>query len=202
MTELKKPKVSCVIPIHDMPNSAFFLKRLQDSLDRQTFRDFEVVMTKEGKMAENTNAAIKRAKGELIKILFMDDYFAHERALQEIVDAFSGNWLVTACGHDYGDGVWTRPHHPKWNDKILEGINTIGSPSVLTMKNEDPLLFDEKMSWLLDCELYWRMYNKYGPPKILNDINVIIGVGDHQTTHLLTDEEKLAERNYLMSKYG
>ena len=193
-------KISVCIPTHDMPNGDFFLKRLTDSLNRQTFRDFEVVITKEGKMASNTNAAIKRAKGELIKILYMDDYLAHENALKTIVDAFKGNWLVTGCGHDNGD-IWYNPHYPKWNDQIYTGLNTIGSPSVLTMKNDDPLLFDENLSWLLDCDLYQRLYDKYGQPTILNDINVIIGVGEHQTTRTLSDEIKANEHNYLLNKY-
>lgn len=181
-----------------MENGEFFLNRLKESLDKQTFRDFELVITKEGKMAENTNAAIRKSKGELIKILYMDDYLAHPDALQMISDAFEGEWLVTGCAHDPG----THTHYPVYNDRIHEGINTIGSPSVLTLKNDDPLLFDESLTWLLDCDLYKRLYEKHGTPTILNDINVVIGVGGHQTTHLLSEDIKVAEHDYLENKYA
>ncbi len=192
--------ISIAIPIHDMENGDYFLSRLLNSLQQQTFRDFEIVITKQGKMAENTNEAIRRSKGDLIKILYMDDYLAHPNALQEIVDAFKGDWLVTGCQHDDGSSI-SRPHYPTYNDRIHEGYNTIGSPSVLTIRNGLDMFFDEKMSWLLDGDFYKRMYEKHGYPTILNDLNVNIGVGEHQMTNILTDEEKEQENNYIKNKY-
>lgn len=192
------PKISICIPVYDMPNSDFFLKRCLDSIEKQTFTDFEVVITQDGKMAENTNSAIKKAKGELIKILFMDDFLAHENSLQKIVDCFAGRWLVTGCDNDLN----SEPHLPSWNDQMISGVNTIGSPSVLTIKNEDPLLFDENMTWLLDCDYYQRMYKKFGVPLFLNDINVTIGVGDHQATNLMGDQVKINEHIMMQQKYG
>ncbi len=194
------PKLSVCIPIHDMENGDFFLTRLLNSLQEQTFRDFEIVITKRGKMAENTNAAIKQAKGELIKILYMDDYLAHPEALQRIVEAFTGEWLVTGCVHiGLGD---EKPHSPHFPD--IEGVminqNSIGSPSVLTIKNDNPLLFNEEMSWLLDVDYYKRMYAIHGEPVLLDDLNVVIGLGTHQTTHVLTNSEKHAEEVYLKNK--
>lgn len=186
------PKLSIVIPIHDMANGAFFLWRAINSLMIQSFQDFEIVITKQGKMAENTNAGIKRARGELIKILYLDDYLSHENALKDIVEAFKGHWLIT--------GSDTNPH-PFWTDDIEKGNNKLGSPSALTILNDKPLLFDEKMSWLLDCDYYKQMYDLYGPPVILDQVGVNIGVGNHQMTHILTDEEKLAEHNYMNKKY-
>lgn len=170
------------------------------SIEKQTYKDYEIVITENGKMAENTNSAIKKAKGDIIKILFMDDYFNHENALKNIVENFKGGWLVTGCVHN-GGGENYNPHLPSYNDMIHTGQNTIGSPSVLSFENNEPLLFDEEMSWLLDCDLYKRLYERYGEPTILNDLNVTIGVGDHQMTHLLTEEEKLSEHYYLNEKY-
>ena len=46
-----------------MPNGAFFLWRLVQSLMSQTFKGYELVITKEGKMAENTNSGIRKARG-------------------------------------------------------------------------------------------------------------------------------------------
>ena len=65
-------RLSICIPYHDTPKMAFFLSRLLKSVDAQSFTDYEIVLTKEGLMAENTNAAIKKAKGEIVKILYAD----------------------------------------------------------------------------------------------------------------------------------
>lgn len=194
-------KVSVVIPIHDMDNSAFFLRRLMHSLEVQTFRDYEIVVTKDGKMAENTNSGIRKARGEIIKILYMDDFFSHPDSLRVIVENFKGGWLATGCLHT--DGVSTgSPHVPTWSDKVKHGENTIGSPSVVAIENKEPLLFDENLSWLLDCEYYGRLYDRYGPPTLVNDLNVVMGIGRHQMTNILTTDEKIAEHNYINQKYG
>lgn len=185
-----------------MPDKEFFLNRCLESIDNQTLKDYEIVITEEGLMAHNTNAAIKRAQGEIVKILYMDDFFAHENALKNIVDNFTGGWLVSGCVHARKDGYRFNPHMPSYNQAIHTGINSIGSPSVLAFENKDPLLFDEGLSWLLDVDLYKRLYEKYGEPVILNDVNVVIGVGSHQTTHTLPDETKQAEFDYVIRKYA
>jgi len=191
--------ISIAIPFYNMPNAAYFLGRCLASIESQTYKDYEIVITMEGKMAENTNAAIKKCKGEIIKILYMDDYLAHDDALQEIVDNFKGGWLVTGCLHD--EMVVGRPHLPYYNEDIVKGENTIGSPSVLTFENQDPLLFDEMMTWMLDCDYYTRLHSRYGPPIILNDLNVVIGISEHQTTHQLDDQTKQDEQLYLIKKH-
>lgn len=191
------PKISIVLPIHDMKNGAFFLWRAVNSIMEQTFKDYEIIITKEGPMPVNTNAGIKKARGELIKILYMDDWFAHPNALQEIVDAFSENveWMIT--------GVDDNPV-PTWTDDIHYGNNKLGSPSALTLRNHgaDTMLFDEKLSWLLDCDLFRRLFDKYGWPKILtNTVNVKIGKHDGQMTHLMSNDYKQSEHEYVADKY-
>lgn len=205
----KKPKISVVVPIHEgMKNGDFFLWRLVQSVMHQSFKDYELVIVQEGLMAENTNAGIKKAKGELIKILYMDDYFAHDDALRVIVDNFDKKdmWLATGCVHQRTDADYYEdphsPHYPEYTEDIHTGNNRIGSPSVITIRNKGHLLFDEHMSWLLDCDLYRRYYDTYGPPKLVNDLNVVIGVGSHQTTYKLSDEEKGSEYQYLNTKYA
>lgn len=193
--------ISVVIPYHDMKNGAFFLKRAIDSVMAQSYKDYEIVLSKSGKMAENTNAGIKRAKGEIVKVLFMDDYLTSPDALQKISDSFKGGWLVTGCLHDAGEGVFNH-HKPLWTEHIREGINTIGSPSVLAFENKTPLLFDESMSWTLDCDLYVRLKERYGLPTILEEPLTTIGLHPGQTTHLLTNEEKNNEHFYLNKKHG
>ena len=177
-----------------MENGAFFLWRAINSIMEQTFKSYEIIIVKEGSMPVNTNAGIKKAQGQLIKILYLDDYFAHPNALQEIADNFEfmDEWLITACDTNL---------NPYWTDDIHLGNNKLGSPSCLTFRNRDIELFDENLSWLLDCDLYKRLYEKHGEPKILKSINVNIGVGDHQMTNLMSDDYKLSEHKYLQKKY-
>lgn len=210
-----------------MKNAKYFLERCLDSVLEQSFQDYEVVVTDNSDddvlekvcqtygmpirysknprkgMAQNTNEAIKLAKGEIIKILYMDDKLAHKHALREIVDAMNKDrryWLATACEHTRGEGRYSK-HIPRYVDDIHTGHNTIGSPSVIAFRNKDPLLFDEEMTWLLDCDLYKRLYDRNGVPITIAHTGVIIGIGDHQMTNILTDEDKRKEEEYMNKKY-
>src|SRR3989344_517686 len=225
---MEKIKLSICIPTYEMRGEAKrVLTRSFDILKKQTFKDFEVVVSDNSEddiiknlcknseyqllninyfknprkgIAQNTNEAIKNAKGEIIKILYMDDYLANENSLQRIVENFKGYWLVTGCEHDDNKHRYN-PHYPKYNKKIYYGKNPLGSPSVLAIKNGNPLLFDENMTWLLDCDYYKRMHDKYGEPNILNEVNVIIGISEHQVTNILSNFVKKKEYLYMLKKY-
>jgi len=195
-------RISICTPTHNIPEKDFFLKRIEQSLKDQTFGDFEWIVTEQGKMAENTNAAMKLAKGDIVKILYMDDCLAHKDSLLNISNAWKGGWLVTGCDHQTNDGAKLTYHKPVFDlARLRAGLNSIGSPSVLAM-GADHLWFDEKLSWMLDCELYVRLYEKFGEPTMLDEANVTIGIGEHQMTHKLTDAEKLNEHNYHLSKHA
>lgn len=174
-----------------MKNWPLFMERCLKSIEEQSFTNYEIVMVKVGKMAETTNACIKRANGELIKVLYLDDMLAHKDALRDIVENFKGDWMIT--------GTDNNPY-PYWTDDIGMGNNKLGSPSALTIRNDNPLMFDERMSWLLDCDYYKRMYDRYGEPEILDGTNVIIGIHDGQMTNILTDKDKADEEDYLNTK--
>lgn len=217
-------KISVVIPTSKMKDGEKLLTRSLEALWKQTFQDFEIVVSDNSDddeilkicqfygdvkyarnpvkgMAHNTNHAMRRAKGALIKILYMDDYLSHPDALQDIWSNFKGEWLVTGCEHTT-DGEYTYGYHkPIFTENIWKE-NTIGSPSVLTIKNEDIIYFDENMQWLLDADYYKRMYDLYGEPVILKDTNVIIGLHEGQATHTMGDNRKAQEWDYINSKYN
>ena len=200
MDKIIKPKISIAIPVYKgMPNADFFLSRCLDSIKEQTYTNYEIVMLEKGSMSETTNEVIKNSHGELIKILYQDDFFAHENALKDIVERFDKktNWMVTGCINDKGQGE----HYASYNDRIHFGNNTIGSPSVLTIRNDNPLMFDENSNWLLDCDYYKRLFERYGQPTIFNSVNVVIGVGEHQATNIFTDDYKNKEHEYMLKKY-
>ncbi len=196
------PRISVCVPTHEIPETEAFMKRLEKSLEKQTFQDFELIVTKEGKMAKNTNAAIKQAKGEIIKILFMDDFLFDVDALKNLDRYFVGGWYASACVHTSDGKNFSNPHYPSYNSDIRYGNNTIGSPSVVAFENDEPLLFDEELSWLLDCDLYYRLHERYGRPTMVNTLDIAIGLGEHQTTNLMPIEDKKLEMDYLLQKYA
>lgn len=186
-------RLSITIPYYKgMKNSKFFLKRCVDSIKNQTFTDYEIVITEDGKMAENTNSAIRKSKGDLIKILYMDDYLAHENALQDIVDSFRDEWLITGSDNN---------PNPYFTSDIHLGNNKLGSPSALTIKNGLDMYFDENLTWLLDCDFYRRLYDKCGLPDILPGVNVNIGIHPGQASNLIPDKIKINEYEYEKEKF-
>src|SRR3990167_499626 len=110
-------KVSIVIPVADIPNGDYFLNRCLKSIESQTWKNYEVITPKEGKVAYNMNQGIKRATGDIIKIMCMDDYFKGIKSLTEIVMNWKRPWLVSACLHDV-KGKIGYLHLPGWNDQI------------------------------------------------------------------------------------
>ncbi len=221
----KKYPLTIAIPTHEMKDGEYFLRRCLDSLWNQTFQDFDIVVTDNSDntdiqrvcdfyktgiryyknpnkgMAQNTNEAIRQSTGDLIKILYMDDYMYDDFSVETIMDNFKGRWMVSGCAHSINGDDTFNPHFPTYSEEIKTGNNTIGSPSVLTIRNDDALFFDEEMTWLLDCDYYYRMNEKYGLPTILNQTNVIIGLHEGQATHTMGEERKTKEVEYMKQKY-
>lgn len=227
--------ISVALPVYDMGgHGATFLKFSLDILGKQTFKDFDIVVSDYSKtdtikklcheyrhelpiryhkntdptggMSANVNNAIRQSTGRIIKILFQDDFLYNEQSLQIIADNFDlkkDRWLVTGCEHTR-DGVhFIRPFFPRWNPRIIYGKNTLGAPTVLAIKNDNPLLFDTKMKWLTDCDYYTRCYEAYGPPKIVPQITAVIRTGDHQITNTeATNAIRQAEYEYVLDKHG
>jgi glycosyltransferase involved in cell wall biosynthesis len=226
----KQKMFSICIPTYEMHGEGErLLTRSFDMLLKQTYKDFEVVVSDNSQdsvienlcknpkyqtlniryakyakrgISPNTNNSMRMATGTYIKILHMDDYLYGENALLDIVNNLKGAWMVTGCAHDAGDGKIINEHYPTYNKYVYLGKNTIGNPSVLTIKNDSPLMFDERLVWLCDCDHFRRYYDTFGEPTILNKVNVIIGSGKHQTTSSITRMLVMKERLYVWLKYN
>lgn len=158
---------------------------------------------KVGSSSANVNTAMNNCSGVLIKPLFQDDFLSSNKSIELTVNAFDldKNWLVSACIHT-NDGVNRfNPHYPRWNEHIHRGINTISSPSVITIKKDVDLRFDENFIWLMDVEYYKRLYIKYGPPIFLNDITIVNRLWEKQLTNTITMDRKNEEVNKLIRQY-
>jgi glycosyltransferase involved in cell wall biosynthesis len=136
--------------------------------------------------AHNTNNAIKNSSGDYIKLMNLDDFIVGEDTLQLMVDLLlnEGKWVISGCIHyDYGNGSWTNPIIPRIEGDgrhLIRGINFVGCPSVGLIPRDE--YFDTEVLYMIDCELWYRMFIKYGYPGVLKDYRISVGIGDHTLT--------------------
>lgn len=158
-----------------------------------------------GKIAPNLNNAILNSKGLFIKILFQDDFLYDINSLEFIYKAIEKNqdkcWFVTSCVHTDDAVNMYNPMVPHYHDRIYAGVNTISCPTVLTIKNEDPILFDESLNWLVDVEYYKRLYDKNGLPVVVENICAVNRNAEIRTTNMITQSQKEEEIRRVISMY-
>lgn len=136
--------------------------------------------------AHNTNNAIKNSSGDYIKLMNLDDFIVGEDTLQLMVNLLlnEGKWVISGCIHyDYGNGSWTNPIIPRIEGDgrhLIRGINFVGCPSVGLIPRDE--YFDTEVLYMIDCELWYRMFIKYGYPGVLKDYRISVGIGDHTLT--------------------
>lgn len=195
-------EISVCIPTYEYGGKGVqFLSELFNSLSQQTFEDFDIIISDHSKdeeimnycrycdydfdityiqnpngrgyQASNTNCALENAEGRIIKLIYQDDIFVDEKALEKIKNKFDETnckWLFHGFTHTK-DGIEThRDCVPFWAEMTLEGNNYLGSPSCIAMLNEVKMNMDEKLKLLIDTELYHRMRMEYGMPEIVSDI--------------------------------
>ena len=227
-------KVSVCIPTYEMAGrGGEFLKVSFLSLRMQTLKDFEVIISdhskddaiknfcenelelnvkyfrnseKRGSSSANANNALKNAIGEVIKILFQDDYLCNITALEQIYKSFINpevNWLAVGTVHTSNMETFYNEMVPMYVSDIHLGNNTISSPSVIAIRNKEILLFDEKLSWLMDVEYYKRLYDTYGLPKIIKNTLVVNRLWDGQVSSSQITQELIdKEVRYVKKKYS
>ena len=158
-----------------------------------------------GIISPNINEAMKKCDGNWIKILFQDDFLYDEHSLKNQYEFITNKenliWFVTEFFHT-ADGVNLFNHYyPRWNDLIWTGLNTMGCPSGITIKNEDLMFFDEDLNWLMDCDYYKKMFDKFGEPDILNKITVVNRTSGSRLTNTLGQEIKDRESVIVHKRY-
>ena len=162
-----------------------------------------------GNPALNTNNAIDKCTGEIIKIFQQDDFFFDTEALEVMYKELTSSnqkWFVCGAIHTRDDGKsFFNPMLPRWDDKMIleDQHNFIGGVSVLTIKNEVKTRFDENVRMLLDVDFYHHTMVEYGMPILYQDI--LIGNRVRNTDTLMSEispEEVIEEFKYVHKKYG
>ena len=218
------PRVSFCIPTHDgNAKCQQYLFDIFHALEHQTNKDFNVWIsdhskskkvlqacqeyadvfeinyvqntTKYGNISANTNNALRHGNGDILKVLFSDDFILTTNLTSELDKAFTKDvtWAVTGFAHTLTDGQQHyNPKIPVYNDRLLEGINTLSSPSILALRNGIEEYFDEELTMLMDCDMYFRLYKYHGDPVVLKDIHISNREHKSQTQrtydHLLPEE--------------
>ena len=158
-----------------------------------------------GMFPHNMNNAISKAKGTIIKTLCQDDFLYTNSSLETMVFNFTGGknyWMVSACCHTQDGYNLYNPFYPYYNQEIQYGKNSLSSPSVLMFRNEDVMPFDENLFWLVDCDYYKRLYDKYGLPGICNEISVVNREDiSTRVSASISQEVKNKEYEYIINKY-
>lgn len=224
-------KFSIIIPTWEQHGKGlFFLNQLLTSIKMQTFTDFEVIVSdhsrnsdieklcidysvlninyirnvlNRGNSPANLNVGLRQAKGDIIKIMFQDDFLIDKDSLSLIDNEFKKTqckWLVNGSCVTQDSKTYYGHMIPRWNDEIWRGNNTISSPSVLSFVNEDILFFDEDLVMLMDCDYYYSLYRRYGLPCVLENCLVANTAHEHQISRMYTGNLDL-EINKIKNKY-
>jgi glycosyltransferase involved in cell wall biosynthesis len=194
------PSIEVVVSDHSKNDAVRAVCRSwSDRLDIRYMRN----RRKRGSSSANLNVAIVNCTGQLVKILCQDDYLADEWAIERTVKAFgeADAWLVSSYLYT-ADGVSFDRHDPRVTPDLAVA-NTIGTHSCLTIRNSHPELFDEDLLWLMDCEYYRRMHDRFGPPVILRDVTVVQMLWEGQVTNTYASDARLrqAERDAVRRRH-
>jgi glycosyltransferase involved in cell wall biosynthesis len=233
---MKTPKISICIPAY---KRAFYLQRLLDSISEQAFKNFEVIITDDSPSdeieillqkyqeefnivyqrnssplgsPENWNAAIRLARGEWIKIMHDDDWFADKNSLEEFANATTENVSFIFSGYNEIDvetgkkdtNIISNVNYRllKYSPLTLLKENFIGHPSTTLIKNEEDIFYDQSLKWVVDIEFYMRFLNSYKYFFPLRKALINIGINKHQITKqaFRNPEIEIPEVFYLYNK--
>lgn len=229
-------KISICIPAYQRPEN---IKRLLQSIAVQTFRDLEVVITDDSPddsvknvlqefsilpvhyiknetalgTPSNWNYAISKAKGEWIKLMHDDDWFADENSLQIFADA-TGNrspFIFSDYTNVFESGRTRHVNFPSsWKKRIVEqpltlmAQNVIGPPSVTMVHHSVREQYDTFMKWRVDIDFYIRILKEYKSFTHIDKPLINVGISNSQVTNSCFNmpEVELPEGLLMLSKYG
>lgn len=224
--------ISICIPCYEMGGKgAARLEQLLRSICYQTYTVFEVIISdhslntdilsvtksfefehlnisyfknnyKRGSSSANINHALNKANGEIIKIMFQDDYFIEKDALSIIVNRET-TWGVCGCVHSKEEeNIYYNRLIPYWQDRVKDGVNTLGGPSCLYFRQTD-LRFDERLLWFMDTDFYYSFFSRYGPPDIIKEPLYCSRDSSISVTNTMINDKLIEnETKILKEKYG
>lgn len=112
------------------------------------------------------------------------------------------DWLLSGSGVTRGGSLIDKPMVPHLPSKLHFGKNTVSSPSVLAVKRDKRLRFDENLTWLMDVDMYKRLWDELGEPTIVSDTLIANYLNGDQVSASGSKIHILHELDYVWKKHG
>src|SRR5215218_415106 len=232
-----EPFISICIPAFKRPEN---INNLLRSISVQTYTNYEIIITDDSpddslaavlqKYAHlpisyyknstplgtpaNWNYGISKAKGQWIKLMHDDDWFATEACLKTFANkAQNGNQFIFSGYNTVSaeSGAIKKMSFPSiWEKRILRNPftllawNIIGPPSVTLVHHSIKEQYDTAMKWRVDIDFYVRLLYKGKAFTYINEPLINVGISGSQVTNYCINqpEVELPEGLLLLQKYG
>lgn len=222
-----RPKVSIVIPTFtetDLSHSRFM--RLIKSIESQTFDDLEIVIADHsidgrvetllqssplrikyiknyqnlGNSSANTNLGLSMSRGELIQVMHCDDWYSSPDAISLFVQEL--NRLPGVSWGVFGFDHWDEEANRIYNPIIPSLDRTLGNPSTTFFRQRctNHMEFDNSLIYINDHDFHQSLLLRFGPPLIIRDICIRIGMSTTNVAQTLSQERILHEMSYFEHK--
>lgn len=185
----------------DSPNIKDICEEYSSKLDIKYLKYTEDI----GYWGSNLNNAMKNCDGDIIKTMLLDDFLLHDTSLETINKIFSLNdpqWVMCGGVHTQDYITFYNPVVPEYHQLVHRGMNKLGGPSGLSVKNNKSMLFfEERLNWVADCDYYKRSYMCFGEPLVIPEPLVVYKQWEGQMTNTLSENIKSSEIQYLINKF-
>jgi len=233
------PKVSICVPTY---NQTLYLEKNLNSIAIQTFQDYEIIVSDDSSTddvlnlvsrfettfkdklkyfrnnppkgtPENWNESIRKAKGEYIKIMHHDEWFADENSLETFVSTIELNnadFVFSAVNVliEKENKEWVlQPTILEVNDILANPVNLLlgnilGAPSSTIYQKDIVLVFDKTLKYVVDFEFYIRVIQKGKKVVYINSpiINSVSNASHNVSAECNTPDIELCEYMNLYDK--
>jgi glycosyltransferase involved in cell wall biosynthesis len=218
-----------------------YLRRLLESIAVQSYTNYEIIVTDDSPdesvkqlveefaaqypisysknipaagTPENWNIAIKKSKGEWIKIMHDDDWFAQPTSLKKFAEATensSCNFIFSACNNIFpASGKQVNEYLSGWRKEMLDNdpfnlfyLNVIGHPSTVMHRRDDRIFYDKQFKWVVDIDFYIRYMLEHKGYIYIPEMLINIGSDDTQVSNSLYKNPlvELPEYFTMLAKY-
>ena len=188
---------------HSTNNEIFsYCKHLNDN--RISYFKHESIISS----TENWNYSLKKSLGRYKILVHHDDYFHNNLVLDKIYNehlkdnemmVYFLNFINEDKSHKFYYKKFRFNHFFNHPEDLLY-VNYFSSPSCLVLNYKVDLLYNEKLTWLVDVEFYMRLFRKYKKIKLIRNASMVIGVADDRITNSITKVTILKEYYLLTQK--